>query len=176
MNILLNAASLKILFYIALSILIAIIVNAILRSLIKLPSRLQNRRGRTYISIIRNTISVVVYLLALHVIFGLLSINIAPLLASAGIVGLSIGLGAKPLIEDVIAGMMLLSQDSLAIGDRVEIEGSIGRIESIGLTTLTIRAEDGSLHIIPNGMIKKIINFSRKSHLSKTQSQHSGNK
>ncbi len=161
MDFLFSSTSAKMISYIALTLLITVVVNTILRSLIKLPSRLDNRRGRTYVSIIRNTISVVVYAVALHVIFGFLNINLAPLVASAGIVGLSIGLGAKPVLEDLISGIMLLSQDTISVGDNVEIDGSVGTIEQIGLRTLNIRAKDGSLHIIPNGMVKKVINFSR---------------
>ncbi|HVF69749.1 MAG TPA: mechanosensitive ion channel domain-containing protein [Xanthomonadales bacterium] len=155
-------------FYVSLTLLSAFIVNAIIKSIIRVPKGLENRRQRTFISIIRNIISVLVYAIAVYIIFSLLEINIAPLLASAGIIGLSIGLGAKPLIEDLIGGMMLLSQDSIAIGDEVEIEGSVGKIEKIGFRTLNIRAKDGSLHIIPNGMVKKVINHSRKGEV-KTQ-------
>lgn len=162
MSDLLYSVSIQTTSYILLTIIITFIVSAILRSFIKLPARLDNRRGRTYVSILRNTISIIVYAIALHVIFGLLQINLAPLLASAGIVGLSIGMGAKPLIEDLIGGITFLSQDSIAMGDDVEIDGSAGKIEKIGFRTLDIRAKDGSLHIIPNGMVKKVINYSRK--------------
>ena len=167
MNFLLSQGLIRDFFYIFLVVLISVIINTVLRSFIKLPARLDNRRGRTYVTILRNCVSFIVFAISLHVIFGILNINIAPLLASAGIIGLSIGLGAKPLIEDLIAGIMLLSQDSIAIGDYTEVEGSVGEIEKIGLRTLEIRAKDGSLHIIPNGMIKKVINFSRNPKLKK---------
>ncbi len=163
-------------FYVSLTLLVTVIVNAIIKSFIKVPKAIENRRQRTFISVIRNIISVIVYAIALHVIFGILDINLAPLLASAGIIGLSVGLGAKPLIEDLIGGMMLLSQDSIAIGDDVEIEGSIGKIEKIGFRTLNIRAKDGSLHIIPNGMVKKVINNSRNLKSSKQQSSEKSRK
>lgn len=176
MNYFFDSVSLQAVYYILLTIIITFIVSTILRSFIKLPARLDNRRGRTYVAIIRNIISVIVYAIALHVIFGLLDINLAPLLASAGIVGLSIGMGAKPLIEDLIGGMTFLSQDSIAIGDEVEIDGSVGKIEKIGFRTLDIRAKDGSLHIIPNGMVKKVINYSRKGEVVKTQSPQAAKK
>ncbi len=176
MNLIESSLSAMTLFYITLAILITFIINLILRSFIKLPARLDNRRGRTYVAIIRNTISVIVYAIALHVIFGLLKINLTPLLASAGIVGLSIGMGAKPLIEDLIGGITFLSQDSIAIGDDVEIESSVGKIERIGFRTLDIRAKDGSLHIIPNGMVKKVINYSRKEYVPKTQTSKAAKK
>jgi small-conductance mechanosensitive channel len=150
------------LLYIALTILATVVINYILRSFITLPKRLDNRRGRTYINTLRNTISVVVFAITLQIILSFLNINVAPVLASAGIVGLSIGLGAKSLIEDLIGGLTLISQNSISIGDFVQIDDSVGRVENIGLRTLSIRAKDGSLHIIPNGMVKKVINYSRK--------------
>lgn len=158
----------KKLLYICVVILTAVIVNVIIKSFIKVPKSIQSRRQRTFASALKNIISVVVYVIAFNVILGILDISIAPLLASAGIIGLSIGLGAKALIEDLIAGVMLLSQDSVAIGDQVEIDGSSGRLEKIGFRTITIRVEDGSIHIIPNGVVKKVINHSRKPKGNKT--------
>lgn len=151
----------KKLFYISAVLLSAVVVSAVIKSFIKVPKSIQGRRQATYASVLKNIISIVVYVIALNIILGILEINIAPVLASAGIIGLSIGLGAKALIEDLIAGVSLLSQDSVAIGDHVEIDGSIGTIEKMGFRTLDIRATDGSLHIIPNGMVKKVINHSR---------------
>lgn len=155
------------LFLVSLTILIAYIVSRVFRSFIQLPENVESRRRETYATILRSVVTSIIYIIALHVIFGILEINIAPLLASAGILGLSIGMGAKGLIEDLIAGTTLLSQDSIAIGDDVEIDGSVGKIEKIGFRTLNIRAKDGSLHIIPNGMVKKVINYSRSSEKSK---------
>ncbi|HSW47480.1 MAG TPA: mechanosensitive ion channel domain-containing protein [Candidatus Saccharimonadales bacterium] len=176
MNALLSPGNIRTIIYILFAVVAIVILNWILRAFVRLPKRLDNRRGRTYVSVIRNMISFVVFLIGLHVIFGLLNINLAPLLASAGIIGLSIGLGAKPLIEDLIAGLMFLSQDSIAIGDYVKVEESVGRVENIGLRTLKIRADDDSLHMIPNGMIKKVINYSRNPNLSKIKKTSDNNK
>ena len=163
MDVFLTPQHAKDLFFIALTILSAYIVTRIARALIKLPAGgVENRRRETFAAILSSVVTIFVYIVALHVIFGILNINIAPLIASAGILGLSIGMGARGLIEDLIAGMTLLSQDSIAIGDEVEIDGSVGKIEKIGFRTLNIRAKDGSLHIIPNGMVKKVINHSKK--------------
>ncbi len=151
----------KTLFSLALTLLIAVTANVILRALIRVPHHFDTRRARTFASFMRNIITIIVYAVALYVIFLELGINITPLLASAGIVGLAIGLGAKSLIEDTIAGLSLLSQDSIVTGDVVKIDDVEGEIEHIGFRTLTIRAENNSLHIIPNGQIKKVINFSR---------------
>ena len=143
------------------TIVLAIFTDLILRSLIRIPHNFDTRRSRTFVTVLRNVSTVVVYAIALYIMFSILGINLTPLLASAGILGLVIGLGAKSLIEDLIAGLFLLTQDSIAIGDDVKIDDDEGKIERINFRILTIRAGDGSLHIIPNGQIKKLINFSR---------------
>lgn len=151
----------KTFFVLALTLVTAIFADITIRSLIRVPQNFDTRRSRTFVTILRNIITVVVYSIAFYIILATLGINITPFLASAGILGLVIGLGAKSLIEDLISGLFLLSQDSIAIGDQVKIDDAEGKIERINFRTLTIRAGDGSLHIIPNGQVKKVINFSR---------------
>lgn len=151
----------KTLFSLAVTLLIAVITDFVLRSLIRVPHNFDTRRSRTFVTILRNITTVVVYAIALYIMLATLGINITPFLASAGILTLVIGLGAKSLIEDLISGLFLLSQDSIAIGDRVKIEDAEGWIEKINFRTITVRSANGSLHIIPNGQVKKVINFSR---------------
>jgi len=150
----------KTLFSISLTVLVAIIIDNILRAFIKVPKHFDNRRSQTYATILRNIVAIVVYIIALYVIMTQLNVNITPLLASAGIIGVAIGLGARTLIEDLISGLFLLSQDSIAIGDDIKIDDAEGTIEKINFRTLTIRSGTGALYIIPNGQIKKVINFS----------------
>lgn len=148
-------------FYVCLVLLIAIFADHILRSFVKVPKNFSTRRATTYATIIRNIITVVVYTIAGIQIFALLNINVTPVLASAGIIGLAIGIGARPIIEDLITGMFLLSQDSIAIGDYIKIDEAEGIVEKIGIRALAIRHESGALYVIPNGQIKKVINYSR---------------
>jgi moderate conductance mechanosensitive channel len=145
-----------------LTLIVTIILNSLLRSYVKVPKKLDNRRGRTYVAVIRSIISVVLFVIALDIIFIVLGINIAPLLASAGIVGLAIGIGARSLIEDLIAGFFLLTQSSIAVGDYVTIGSNAeGIVEDIGFRTITVRGINGALYIIPNGQIKQVINYSQ---------------
>jgi moderate conductance mechanosensitive channel len=154
-------------FFIALTLLFAILVSSVLRSFIRVPKGLENKRGNTFASVLKSAVSVIVYAIALHVIFGILDINVAPLLASVGIVGLAVGMGARPLIEDLIGGMTILAQSEVAIGEEVEVDGSVGKIEKINLRTLTLRAKDGSVIIIPNSLVKKVIIHAQKQKGSK---------
>jgi small conductance mechanosensitive channel len=155
------------LFSISLTLLLAIIINNILRSFIKVPKSFDSRRARTYATIVRNSITIIVYAVTIHIIFIELGINLTPLLASAGIIGIILGIGARALIEDLINGFFLLTQDSIAIGDYVKLDDAEGNIEKIGFRTLVIRGDSGELYIIPNGQVKNVINFSRhKSHMN----------
>jgi moderate conductance mechanosensitive channel len=151
----------KTLFSVSLTVLVAVLINLLLHYLIRVPHHFDTRRSRTFITLLRTICTVVVYIITFYIVLVELGINITPLLASAGIIGVILGLGAKTMIEDIIAGVFLLSQQSIAIGDVVKIDDAEGWIEKITVRTLTIRAEGGSLHIIPNGQIKKVINFSR---------------
>lgn len=161
MNFSFSPAIARTIFSVSLTILIAVIVDNLFRSFIKLPKHFDNRRAQTYVTIFRNIITVIVYGIALHVVFILIGINVAPLLASAGIIGITIGIGARPLVEDLVTGLFLLSQNSIAVGDYIRIDEIEGTIEAINFRTLDIRADNGALAIIPNGQVKKVINFSR---------------
>lgn len=153
-------------FTVSLTILLAVIADNVLRSFIKLPKHFETRRSLTYVTIVRNIITVIVYGIALHILFLELGINITPLLASAGIIGVIVGIGARPIIEDLISGIFLLSQDSIAVGDYVRIDTDEGHIESIGFRTLSLRGDDGALYVIPNGQVKRVVNYSRhRSHV-----------
>ncbi len=150
----------KTLLLILLTMLSAIILDNILRSFVKVPKSFESRRTHTYATILRKIITIIIYTIALHIIFTELGINLTPLLASAGIIGIVLGIGARTLFEDLINGFFLLTQDSIAIGDYVKLNDSEGYVEKIGFRTLIIRADSGALNIIPNGQIKTVVNYS----------------
>ncbi len=155
------------LFSVSSILLIAIVIDKVLRLFIKIPKSLDNRRARTYATILHSAIRIAVYTIALYLILTTLKIDITPLLASAGIIGVSIGISARIVIEDLINGIFLLTQDSIAVGDYIKVDDAEGEIEKIGFKTLTIRGDSGELYIIPNGQVKKVINFSRhKSYMN----------
>lgn len=149
------------LFYISLAVLLAVVINTILRSFIKLPKNFENRRVHTYVTVARNAVTVIVYVITIYVILVMFGINFTPLLASAGVIGVIIGISARTAIEDLINGFFLTTQDSIAVGDYVKLDTAEGYIEKIGARTLTVRCGDGALYIIPNGQVKIVINYSR---------------
>src|SRR6266568_4256916 len=156
-----SAAMIKTYLYAGVTLLIAVLVDYALRSLIRVPKHFNNKRTRTIAAVTRNIITSIVYIFAIYIILTLFGINLTPLLASASVIGIIIGIGARSIIEDFANGIFLLALDSIAIGDYIKIGDAEGVIELIGARTLTIRTMDGAVHIIPNSMIKELINFSR---------------
>jgi moderate conductance mechanosensitive channel len=148
-------------FTVSFTILVAVVTDNLMRSFIKLPKTMNSKRSKTLLMIFQNTLTIIIYVLALYIIFLELGINITPLLASAGIIGVALGFGARSLIEDLIAGLFLLSENSIAIGDTIKVDDVEGTIEKIGFRTVTLVADTGATTIIPNGMVKKLTNFSR---------------
>lgn len=136
-----------------------LVVNSLLRSLIKVPGKLNNRRGRTYAAVVKNLITIGVTFVGLYALFNVWNIDIAPLLASAGIIGVVAGIGSRSIFEDLFAGIFLMSQSRIAEGDYVVLGNGIeGTVESIGIKNTTLISNSGAYTIVPNGQIKQITN------------------
>jgi moderate conductance mechanosensitive channel len=142
-------------------ILTALLINAFLRSLIRVPHQLETRRGKTYLMVVRNTITLVLVIITVQIILMVLGINVVPLLASAGVLGIVIGIGARSLFEDLIAGFFLISHSKVAIGDYIMIGNDLeGTVAEMGFKNLTLIGPGGALIIVPNGQVKQIVNNS----------------
>lgn len=107
--------------------------------------------------LLQSTIAVITILVAL----GSLNIDITPLLAGAGIVGLAIGFGAQKLVTDVVSGAFFLIDDAFRQGEYVDVEGTVGTVEKTSIRSLQLRHHRGAVHTIPYGEIPKITNYSR---------------
>jgi len=118
-------------------------------------------RARTLLPLMRNALLVVISLLAGLTILSELGVNIAPLLAGAGVVGLAIGFGAQTLVKDVITGAFILFEDTVNVGDVITVNGISGTVEKMSIRTLKLRAGDGTLHSIPFGTVATVSNQSR---------------
>jgi small-conductance mechanosensitive channel len=84
-----------------------------------------------------------------------------PILAGAGIVGLAVGLGAQSLVTDVVSGLFILFENQFLVGDYVEIGNARGLVEAIAVRHTQVRDDQGKLHIVPNGQIKEVVNYSK---------------
>jgi small conductance mechanosensitive channel len=119
------------------------------------------KRARTLGSLIRNVASALIALIAVLMTLRELGIDIAPVLAGAGVVGLAIGFGAQTLVRDIITGFFLILEDQVRVGDVAAINGQGGLIEAINLRTIVLRDVEGTVHVFPNGAITTLANRSK---------------
>jgi len=110
-------------------------------------------RVATLTGVIHNAISVVVWGSVVYLILSELRINVAPLVASAGIVGFAVGFGSQQLVRDLIGGFFILLENQFNKGDLVEIAGKTGVVREIRLRTTILKDENGSICVIPNSEI-----------------------
>jgi len=122
--------------------------------------KIDARRATTIGKLIHNTISYTVNFIALLLILGQLGLNLGPLLAGAGVLGLAIGFGAQSLVKDVITGFFIIFEDQFAVGDVIQVGQFKGKVEQIGIRVTRVRSWTGEVHIIPNGTIGQVTNFS----------------
>lgn len=123
------------------------------------PDRLA--RLMTMENVLVTTLRGVILAVFVLTLLGALGFNLAPLLASAGIAGLAVSLGAQTLIRDFISGFLIVSENQFGVGDQVVIGNVTGTVEKISLRAVAVRGFDGSLHFIPNGEIRVVSNSSR---------------
>ena len=123
---------------------------------------LANARAQTMMPLIRNVMFVAIFIIALIVALANMGMNVTPLLAGAGVIGLAIGFGAQSLVADLITGLFIIIEDSLAIDDYVDLGGHLGTVEGLTIRTVRLRDIDGIVHTIPFSEIKSIKNYSRE--------------
>lgn len=119
-------------------------------------------RTQTVVPMLRNTLFFTIVLIASIAGLANLGVNVTPLLAGAGIIGLAVGFGAQNLVQDLITGIFILIEDSLSVGDFVEINNYMGTVEGLNLRTVRLRDLDGVLHFITFSHISSIHNMSRQ--------------
>ncbi len=120
----------------------------------------RERRGQTISQLLRSMGRVVVFAIALLLTFNVF-IDIGPILAGAGILGLAVSFGAQSLVKDVISGFFILFENQFAIGDVIEAGGKSGVVEKMSMRVVVLRDIQGAMHIIPNGEIKVDSNMTR---------------
>jgi len=125
-------------------------------TLLALARRAQ--RARTIGSVLRSTVTVVVGTIATILVLDALGVNIAPLLASAGIVGVAVGFGAQSLVRDTLTGLFMLMEDQYGVGDVVDVGPAAGTVEAVGLRVTKLRDADGTLWYVPNGSMVRVGN------------------
>ncbi len=160
--------------YIALEILLVLIVA---KSLFKLGDLLIDRffaekeqynryikqRYKTLKFVLKSALRYLIYFLVIIMILEIMNIPTTSIIAGAGVVGLAIGFGAQSLVRDIITGFFILFEKQFVVGDYIAVAGIDGIVEEIGLRVTKVKSFDGELHIIPNGNIEQVTNYSTKS-------------
>jgi small-conductance mechanosensitive channel len=125
--------------------------------------RTERRRQRAEAlgSVLRSCVSITVFAIAIMLVLGELGVNLAPLIASAGIAGIALGFGAQNLVKDFIAGLFMLLEDQYGVGDVVDLGEATGTVEGVGLRITTVRDARGVLWYIRNGEIVRVGNRSQ---------------
>ncbi|MDT9725198.1 mechanosensitive ion channel family protein [Xylanibacillus composti] len=118
------------------------------------------RRAKTMGKLIGNVSGYTINFIALLLIIDQFGYSLMPLLAGAGVLGLAIGFGAQNLVRDVITGFFIIFEDQFGVGDVIMVNGQKGTVEEIGLRVTKLRIWTGEIHIIPNGAIGEVTNFS----------------
>lgn len=121
----------------------------------------RSARVRTLLPMLRTMLGVVILVFTVLNALSQLGVNVAPLLAGAGVVGLAVGFGSQTLVRDVITGVFLLLEDAVAVGDSVNVGGKSGVVEHLSIRSIKLRDGDGSVHIVPFSAVTTVTNSTR---------------
>lgn len=136
------------------------VIARIFKLRMKAPIKQNERRQQTLLRLLQSVLTYTVYFSAIIGMLSVLEINVAGLLAGAGIAGLAIGFGAQSLVKDVITGFFIVFEDQFGVGDYIKLNTAEGTVTEIGLRTTKILGTTGEQYIIPNGQITDVINYS----------------
>ena len=112
-------------------------------------------------SVLRSVVTFVIWLVAVLMCLGEVGIDLAPLLAGAGVLGVAIGFGSQSLVRDFLSGAFILIEDQFGVGDTVDLGDATGVVEAVSLRTTRLRAVDGTVWHMPNGEISRVGNMSQ---------------
>ncbi len=122
----------------------------------------KEKRAKTLGRIVVTTGNIIIYAIILLMVLSLFGINITPILAGAGVIGLAIGFGAQSLVKDFVSGLFILVENQYGVGDKVKIGNSEGQVIRITMRSTVLKDEEGKIYYISNGSIKDVINMSQK--------------
>lgn len=121
----------------------------------------KEKRAETLGHIIVSIGNILIYAIILFMVVNLFGVDIRPILAGAGVIGLAIGFGAQSLVKDFVSGLFILIENQYDIGDKVKIGKSEGNVIRITMRSTVLRDEEGKTYYISNGSIKNVINMSQ---------------
>ena len=121
----------------------------------------KEKRAETLGRIIVSIGNIIIYAIILFMILNLFGVDIRPILAGAGVIGLAVGFGAQSLVKDFVSGLFILVENQYGIGDKVKIGSSEGKVIKITMRSTVLKDEEGKIYYISNGSIKDVINMSQ---------------
>ncbi|HEY6971333.1 MAG TPA: mechanosensitive ion channel family protein [Candidatus Angelobacter sp.] len=157
----------KLLAIVLLAFILIRLLSVITRKMVEFSKRtslhpaVRAQQISTIVGVVRSVGIFVIVLVALMQALQAVGINVAPLLASAGIAGLAIGFGAQTLVKDVINGFFILAENQFEIGDQIRAAGVQGTVEEITMRRTILRDTDGTVHTVPNGSMQIVSNMTR---------------
>ncbi len=125
------------------------------------PGRIVTSREQTLLTLLRNAASIAIAIIALMFALSEIGIDIAPLIASAGVLGLAIGFGAQKLVQDIITGIFIQFENAMNVGDVVTVGGTSGVVEKLTIRSVSLRDVEGVFHIIPFSSVDSVSNYMR---------------
>ncbi|WP_342556489.1 mechanosensitive ion channel family protein [Paenibacillus sp. FSL R7-0652] len=168
LNIMFSSIRILIIFIIT-RIVIKVVSRIIDRSMARKQEgkiRVNPRRFVTIGELMKNATSITCNFIMILLLLSEINVQVGPLLASAGVLGLAIGFGAQGLVKDVITGFFIILEDQFAVGDVIQTGTFKGTVEVIGLRTTKLVSWQGEVHIIPNGTIASVTNYSMSNSLA----------
>ncbi len=146
-----------------------IILKLIVKRLVKIAddgdddnTSQKEKRAETLGQIIITIGNIVIYAVILLMVLSVFGVDIRPILAGAGVIGLAIGFGAQSLVKDFVSGLFILVENQYGIGDKVKIGSFEGNVIKITMRSTVLKNEEGKIYYISNGLIKDVINMSRQ--------------
>lgn len=120
------------------------------------------KRAETLVRLLRQGVIIVLWVVALLVVLREMGMDIGPILASAGVVGLAVGFGAQNLVRDVISGFFMILENQVRVGDVAVVNGTGGLVEAINFRTIILRDLAGVVHVFPNGTVNTLSNMTKE--------------
>lgn len=118
----------------------------------------RKKRTETFVALISAVLRVVIWFAAGMLILQELTINLGPLVAGAGVLGVALAFGTQSLVADFVSGLFIIAENQYRLGDVVDLDGTSGTVEQISIRTTVLRDVDGNVHYVPNGTIQRATN------------------
>ncbi len=141
-------------------------IGSATRRVVRIAEKKDTRPGRhsqvrTFASVLRTTMNAILWTLTALQVLTVLGVNLGPILASAGVAGIAVGLAAQTIVKDLLNGTLIILEDQFNVGETVRLTGMTGTVEAMTLRRTEIRDGDGTLYIVPNSQITTVANLSR---------------